>query len=78
MVFLWFSYGFPHFVAKENPSTCSKSMPRRQLDETRSRLVFRGNFQKDLRVGLAEVYDDYGGCSWVAHTRWDKDGLSLC
>lgn len=36
--------------------------PAVQLDETRSRLVFRGSFQKDLRVGLAEVYDDYGGC----------------
>ena len=50
--------------------------PLRQLDETRSRLVFRGSFQKDLRVGLAEVYDDYGGCSWVmALGEWDKDGI---
>jgi hypothetical protein len=39
-------------------------------------LVFRGSFQKDLRVGLAEVYDDYGGCSWVmALGEWDKDGI---
>ena len=52
--------------------------PLRQLDETRSRLVFRGSFQKDLRVGLAEVYDDYGGCSWVmALGEWDKDGIRM-
>lgn len=25
------------------------------------RLVFRGHFKADVRVGLAEVLDDYGG-----------------
>ena len=33
----------------------------RQLDDAQ-RLVFCGSFQNDLRVGLAQVFDEYGGC----------------
>lgn len=70
-----------HAANKEN-HTHTPVPPLRQLDETRSRLVFRGSFQKDLRVGLAEVYDDYGGCSWVMAVmatlaEWDKDGIRM-
>ena len=32
-----------------------------QLDDAQ-RLVFCGSFQNDLRVGLAQVFDEYGGC----------------